>query len=130
MLGQWGLVRIRGTGWWPGLASYNGTETLPLYSHNPSSLSLESQALLRLPFSARRWNPDGNNRNGTLTSQLLQPALFPHIPAAPRNHGCPPMLRLVVLNSSHLQHHLGPVQRTLKTSKSNVRSPVTCVFQL
>ena len=130
MPGQWGLVQIRRTGWRPGLASYDDTETLPPYSHNPSSLSLESQAVLRLPFSARRQNLDGSNRNGTLTSQLLQRALFPHIPAAPRNHGCPPLLRLVVLNSSHLQHHCRPMQRTLKTSKSNVRSPLTCVFQL
>ena len=67
---------------------------------------------------------------GTLTLQLLQRALFPHIPVAARNHGCRPMLCLVLVNSSDLQHHCGPVQRTLKRSKSNVRDPVSSVVHL
>ena len=85
--------------------------------------------MLRLPLSLLS-GTDCSYRKGTLTLQLLQRALFPHIPVVARNHGCPAVLRLVLVNSSDLQHHCGPMQRTLKRSKSNVRDPVSSVVHL
>ena len=85
--------------------------------------------MLRLPLSLLG-GTDCSYRKGTLTLQLLQRALFPHIPVAARNHGCPAVLRVVLVNSSDLQHHCGPMQRTLKRSKSNVRDPVLSVVHL
>ena len=85
--------------------------------------------MLRLPLSLLG-GTDNSYRKGTLTLQLLQRTLFPHIPVAARNHGCPAVLRLVLVNSSDLQHYCGPVQRTLKRSKSNVRDPVSSVVHL
>ena len=85
--------------------------------------------MLRLPLSLLD-GTDCSYPKGTLTLQLLQHALFPHIPVAVQNHGCPTVLCLVLVNSSDLQHYCGPVQRTLKRSKSNVRDPVLSVVHL